>query len=58
MNKSFILALCLDRFVGLNVRIDLNKLIINIFEAINLLDTFNGVEELTELIDFVDAVLG
>ena len=58
MNESFILALCLDRFVGLNVRVDLNKLIINIFEAMHFLNTFDSVEELTELIDFVDAVLG
>jgi hypothetical protein len=58
MNETLVLALCLDRFVGLNIRIDWNDLFINVFETIYFFLTFYAVEELTELVNLIDAVFG
>ena len=56
MNETLVLALCLDRFVGQNIRIDWNNLIINVVVTIYFFNTFDAVEELTELVNLIDAV--
>tara|TARA_B110000285_G_scaffold216710_1_gene264258 strand:- start:2506 stop:2679 length:174 start_codon:yes stop_codon:yes gene_type:complete len=48
----------LDRFIGINILVDLNQLIINVVVAVYFLDPFYAVEELTKLIYLVDTVLG
>jgi len=58
MNETLVLALCLDRFVGQNIRIDWNNLIINVVVTIYFFNTFDAVEELTELVNLIDAVFG